>query len=91
MPFTANKAFRGTPRIVDRAQGMWLYTEGDQKPILGEFQVSDPCTTARNGWLVEIPLSPTITTTSVCIVMRTAQTLLPVSGVVSADCETDQL
>eukprot|EP00977_Amphora_coffeiformis_P029300 scaffold39887_cov229-Amphora_coffeaeformis.AAC.2 len=34
MPFTANKAFRVTPRIVDRAQGMMLYTAGEQKPII---------------------------------------------------------
>ncbi len=34
MPFTANRAFQEAPRIVARAQGMMLYTAGDNKPII---------------------------------------------------------
>lgn len=27
MPFTANRAFKSAPRIIERAEGMWLYTD----------------------------------------------------------------
>lgn len=33
MPFTANKAFRASPRIITRAEGMFLYTAQDE-PII---------------------------------------------------------
>lgn len=33
MPFTANRAFKAAPRIIDRAEGVWLYNE-DGRQIL---------------------------------------------------------
>ncbi len=31
MPFTANRAFKAAPRIIERAEGMWLYTDEGRK------------------------------------------------------------
>ncbi|MBR9884706.1 MAG: aspartate aminotransferase family protein [Oceanospirillales bacterium] len=31
MPFTANRAFKAAPRIIERAEGMWLYSDDGRK------------------------------------------------------------
>ncbi|WP_010321763.1 aspartate aminotransferase family protein [Marinobacterium stanieri] len=33
MPFTANRAFKASPRIIERAEGMWLYNDQGQKVL----------------------------------------------------------
>ncbi|SIP89904.1 aspartate aminotransferase family protein [Marinobacterium stanieri] len=33
MPFTANRAFKASPRIIERAEGMWLHNDQGQKVL----------------------------------------------------------
>lgn len=35
MPFTANRAFKASPRIIERAEGMWLYNDQGQQILDG--------------------------------------------------------